>query len=132
MKPEHWRRVEDLYHDALAANASHRSVFLAEACYGDEELRAAVESLLANHIADGGSLERLTSDRAEQLLEVTGAALVPGAELGPYRVLGPIGASGMGQVYRAVDSRLGRSVAIKVVARQFTGRFDREDRAISA
>jgi eukaryotic-like serine/threonine-protein kinase len=58
--------------------------------------------------------------------------LSPGDKLGPYEILAPIGAGGMGEVYRARDSRLGRDVAIKVSAERFSERFDREARAIAA
>src|SRR5271170_4212250 len=59
-------------------------------------------------------------------------SLAPGARLGPYEILAPIGAGGMGEVYRAHDSRLDRDVAIKVSNAQFTERFAREARAIAA
>src|SRR5919205_304536 len=55
-----------------------------------------------------------------------------GSHLGPYEILAPIGAGGMGEVYRARDTRLGRDVAIKVSSEQFTERFEREARAIAA
>src|SRR5579864_2232716 len=58
--------------------------------------------------------------------------LSAGDKLGPYGILEPIGKGGMGEVYRAHDPRLGRDVAIKVSAAQFTERFDREARAIAA
>jgi serine/threonine protein kinase len=56
----------------------------------------------------------------------------PGARLGPYEILAPIGAGGMGEVYKARDTRLDRTVAIKICAEQFSERFEREARAISA
>src|SRR5580692_10321023 len=59
-------------------------------------------------------------------------ALTAGTRLGPYEILVPIGAGGMGEVYRAHDSRLDRDVAIKVSKAQFTERFTREARAIAA
>jgi serine/threonine protein kinase len=59
-------------------------------------------------------------------------SLTAGSRLGPYEILAPIGAGGMGEVYRALDHRLGRDVAIKVSKQQFTGRFEREARAVAA
>src|ERR1035438_10175228 len=58
--------------------------------------------------------------------------LTRGTKLGPYEILAPIGAGGMGEVYRARDSRLGRDVAIKISPAQFTERFEREARAVAA
>src|SRR4051795_3605870 len=58
--------------------------------------------------------------------------LSAGDRLGPYEILAPIGAGGMGEVYRARDGRLGREVALKIVGEQFTGRFQREAESISA
>src|SRR5215469_1434494 len=55
-----------------------------------------------------------------------------GDKLGPYEIVAPIGKGGMGEVYRGTDTRLGRPVAIKVSAREFSDRFEREARAISA
>jgi len=55
-----------------------------------------------------------------------------GTKLGPYEIMASIGAGGMGDIYRAHDPRLGRDVAIKVSAQQFTDRFEREARAIAA
>src|ERR1051325_11538712 len=58
--------------------------------------------------------------------------LTAGQKLGPCEILGPLGAGGMGEVYRATDPRLNRDVAIKVSAAQFTERFEREARAVAA
>src|ERR1017187_6870318 len=58
--------------------------------------------------------------------------LSSGTKFGPYEILAPLGAGGMGEVYRARDSRLGRTVAVKVVLGVYSERFEREARAISA
>ncbi|PYU37182.1 MAG: serine/threonine protein kinase, partial [Acidobacteria bacterium] len=58
--------------------------------------------------------------------------LAPGTQLGPYEIMVPLGAGGMGEVYRARDTRLGRDVAIKVCTERFSERFDREAHAIAA
>ena len=58
--------------------------------------------------------------------------VAPGERLGPYEIVAPIGAGGMGEVYRARDTRLGRDVAIKLSKEQFSERFEREARAVAA
>jgi serine/threonine protein kinase len=117
ISPERWQKIEQLYHTALEREPGGRSAFLDQACQGDVELRREVEALLAQGDAAGDS---------------TVTMLSPGAQLGPYQIEAPIGAGGMGSVYRAVDTRLGRKVAIKICAQQFSGRFEREARAISS
>src|SRR5271166_5914284 len=59
-------------------------------------------------------------------------SLAPGTRLGPYEILAPIGAGGMGEVYRATDPRMGRDVAIKISAERFSDRFSREGHAVAA
>src|SRR5579862_8644254 len=56
----------------------------------------------------------------------------PGARLGPYEIIAPLGAGGMGEVYKATDTRLGRTVAIKTLRSEHVARFEREARAIAA
>ena len=58
--------------------------------------------------------------------------MTPGTRLGPYEIVGTLGSGGMGEVYRARDTRLGRDVAIKRSAERFSDRFEREARAIAA
>src|SRR6202165_1072759 len=130
MTPERWQQVDQLYHSALEREPGQRSAFLLEACGGDEELRREVESLLAQ---DGSTLDRPAWEGAADLLDdLTRTHLVPGTQLGPYRIEAALGAGGMGKVYRAVDTRLKRTVAIKVAKENFGERFEREARAIAA
>src|SRR6202049_1535573 len=135
MRPERFRQVEELYHSARARERVERSAFLAEACRGDEELRRKVELLLAQDVSNDDAAGGKILDRpARELLlsDATVTELVVGTQLGPDVMEALLGAGGMGQVYRARDPRLNRDVAIKVSARQFSGRFEREARAIAA
>ena len=121
MNPERLRQVEELYHAAREDRA-----VLDQA---DPELRREVESLLAQDPAREGMLDR---PAAGLLDDSTVTTLAAGARLGPYKIEASIGAGGMGEVYRAIDTRLGRAVAIKTMHEKFSDRFEREARAISA
>jgi serine/threonine protein kinase len=131
MDPERWRKISQLYHSALEQGPAQQNCFLAEACQDDAELRAEVESLLAQSGGTELLVDRIAWVEADDLV-ATSTVLTPGARLGPYQVLGPLGEGGMGTVYRGLDTRLDRAVAIKISAEQFTKRFEREARAISA
>jgi tetratricopeptide (TPR) repeat protein len=129
MTPERFRQIEELYHTAREATAEERAVLLAQT---DFELRREVESLLA-HRTGGVFLESPAIQNAPQLLDNSMVdALAPGACLGPYRIESKLGEGGMGQVFRAVDTRLGRAIAVKITREQFSAWFEREARAISA
>jgi serine/threonine-protein kinase len=123
------RQIEELYHSAREREPNERAAFLAQACRGDEELRQELDQLLAPNFSRDNILD---SPAADLLASSTVTQLTSGAQLGPYQIEAPIGAGGMGSVYRAVDTRLGRKVAIKICAQQFSGRFEREARAISS
>jgi eukaryotic-like serine/threonine-protein kinase len=127
-----WERVEELYHAALAHEAAEREAFLASAC-ADEALRSEVLSLLAHEASADRLLEQPALAAGTEKL-----ALLTGTRLGPYEVLGLVGAGGMGEVYRARDSRLGREVAIKTLPASLADdperlrRFEREARAVAS
>jgi len=125
MTPDRWRRLEEIYHSARSRDSGSRATYIAEACAGDEDLRLQVESLLLH----GEALSKLESST------VTGAVpsfLSEGSMVGPYHIKERLEAGGMGVVYRALDTRLGRQVAIKTVFAQFSDRFHREARMVAA
>ena len=131
MDSERWQRVEQLFHSALERPPNDRKAFLANACERDGDLQHQVEILLAQ----SGPTEALVDKRAWRAatdLMHNGTILEAGVRLGPYEIADLLGHGGMGTVYRAIDTRLNRVVAIKVSAEQFSTRFEREARAVSA
>ena len=136
MTPERWQHIARIYELVVDQDPSIRQTFLSEACAGDEALRREVESLL-RHEAAQLVLDRPVSAAAALLFD-DGPDLRPGATLGPYRVEGPLGAGGMGDVFRGTDTRLNRQVAIKVLPSsvaldpEMRARFAREAKAVAA
>ena len=129
MTPERFQQIEELYHAARESSAEQRAALLAQV---DPKMRREVESLITQR-AGGEFLERPAIQNAPSPLEdSTLSGMVAGATLGPYRIERKLGAGGMGEVFRAVDTRLGRAVAIKIAQKQFIARFEREARAISS
>ncbi len=126
----HWPRVKEIFQSALDRAPEERTAFVREACGEDRDLRAEVESLLLAH--------RQAGTFAEAGLGMTDVGLdLIGREIGAYRILSLLGAGGMGEVYRARDTKLGRDVAIKVLPPAFTAdpervaRFEREARTLA-
>ncbi len=137
MSPDRWSEVEKLYHDALEREPGERMAFLDQS--PDEELRREVQSLLRNEQKGDRLFENSPwKPSLGQFAsgEEPGPALAAGTRLGPYEIVSPIGAGGMGEVYRARDTRLNRTVAIKILAAHLDGdaarkRFEHEARALS-
>src|SRR6516225_6390080 len=127
---ERWQQIESLFQEALERDPAERNAWLREACQGDSDLRREVASLLANHQA-ATDLKPWAAAAAAKLID-SPASLEPGQCLGPYRIESFLAAGGMGEVYRATDTRLQRPVAIKVSAIRFDARFETEARVIAS
>src|SRR5262245_16362464 len=123
--------------EALEVPEEKRSSFLAKACEGDLELRREVESLLAYQGRAEGFIDGTALQVSAENLAAERKSLI-GRRIGPYQIVARIGAGGMGEVYRATDTRLNRTVAIKVLSSHLSlkpdlrQRFEREARAISS
>jgi serine/threonine protein kinase len=134
MTPERWQLARRVLSGALERDPAEREKYLADACTGDEALRNEVEQLLSAHGHAGKFLETPVLHAAGQVV----MHLDAGTQLGPYEIVAAIGAGGMGEVYRAHDSRLERTVAIKILSgagihdSEQRQRFLQEARAASA
>ena len=130
MTPERWRKITEVFHTARAYDAARRDAFLSEACATDLAMRREVESLIAAH-GQAGQFGNIPVGLHAPPLEF-------GTLFGPYRIDQLLGSGGMGEVYKARDTRLDRIVAIKVLAAhsnddpQSRERFRREARAVAA
>src|SRR5262245_29399209 len=135
LPPKFWSRVDDVFEGARALPADRRPAYLAEKCGGDEALRQEVESLLAGDARAGSVVETPVLVRVDDAIVMTN---LEGQRIGPYQLASKIGAGGMGEVYKARDTRLDRTVAIKVLIAHLAGdshareRFQREARTVAA
>ncbi|HEX4949412.1 MAG TPA: protein kinase, partial [Blastocatellia bacterium] len=138
MKPEDWQQIDQVFCSALEREPEERAAFLDEACGGDAELRREVESLLAAEAEAENTTNALPTQIVAAMLASEGGGITVGQHIGHYRVLAPLGAGGMGEVYLAQDTSLGRKVALKFLPAGITAneearrRFTREARAASA
>jgi eukaryotic-like serine/threonine-protein kinase len=131
-----WKLVESVFQGALALKEGEQESYLAQACQGDDALYREVTSLLRHYhrrdpLLDNSHVPGLLA--VEQI-----RTLKPGDSVGPYKIAGLLGRGGMGEVYRARDSKLNRDVALKVLPAGFTNdaeqmaRFSREARVLAS
>ena len=137
MTSNRWEEINRLYNAAVEVEEKERAAFLEKACGEDTELRREVESLLAYDQLAQQFLDRPALQLTAEKLAGEPPSLV-GRKLGPYQILGVLGAGGMGEVFTARDTRLNRTVAIKVLPKHLSERadlrqrFEREARAIAS
>jgi eukaryotic-like serine/threonine-protein kinase len=140
-----WQEIERIYHAARELDGSARAEFLAKACAGDTALRDEVESLLAHADEAGSFLESPAIEVAaaalvkeQHLPDPQTSALEIGTMVAHYRLTGKIGEGGMGEVYRARDTKLQRDVALKILPQAMAqdadrmARFEREARTLAS
>ena len=149
MTDDRWQRVKALFQAAVEQPLADRKAFVAAGADGDEDLRRDVESLLASDAAAASRFDGLPvagaaihADGARNLSAISEtylpAARGPGRRIGPYKLVGPLGAGAMGEVYRAHDTKLNREVALKVLPELFAldpdrlARFKREAQMLAA
>ena len=123
MEQELWQKVEEIFHAALERTPDARQVFLDGNCGVDTDLRRKVELLLANEVQAQSFLEVPAIEDTAFAMAAAGSLL--GRQFGPYHIVCPLGAGGMGEVYRAHDSKLDRDVAIKTLPHEFARDPDR-------
>ncbi len=144
MTPTRWQQIDQLLDAVLELPAAERAAFLTQACKDDDELRREVESLLSASDNAGSFINTSAAHNVAQVMAEpprpsppSSGALV-GRAISHYQIIALLGTGGMGEVYRAKDTRLGRHVAIKVLPQHLSShpdalaRFEREAKAVAA
>ena len=141
MNRERWEQLQELFHKTMQLDPEKRRAFLDQHCSSDLELRRELEEMLAaerdlrSSFLEAPALQQVAVNPTKSFIP---GVMPSGKKLGPYEIIALIGSGGMGEVYRARDTRLDRTVAVKVIPAHLSSdperrqRFEREARAISA
>ena len=135
---DRWEQIEEICQAALELEESQRATYLEQVCGGDEGLRQEVEALLRYERRGDRFIEQPALEVAAKMMVHDQPESLLGQQIGSYKILSLLGTGGMGQVYQALDSRLGRKVALKLLPSEFNRdpervrRMEREARTASA
>ncbi len=138
MTPERMRQIEAIFHAACNLAPSERAAFLSQACANDDALRREVELLLASDEQAGTLIEAPAIQLVAPLFAESKSPSLTGKSISHYQIISPLGKGGMGEVYCARDTKLDRTVALKILPAEVSTdaermrRFVREAKAASA
>lgn len=121
MTTKRWQRIEELFHAASQLEATERSSYLDRECFDDEDLRKEVESLITASENSPAFIDTPALSLGMKVLSSESSNAMVGKTVGPYKVVSALGKGGMGEVYLAEDTKLGRKVALKFLSGEFVG-----------